>query len=109
MVAVLSYLHFAFVSEPSALAGLIARAASEAERGGGFHILEVTMTEASSGVAFELPNGTRTVWEAPDTAPAADSRRPGLVRQVKDHAKSSEILRIQEVAQAQQYIGRYIE
>ncbi|KAA0169231.1 hypothetical protein FNF28_02185 [Cafeteria roenbergensis] len=60
MVAVLSYLHFAFVSEPSALAGLIARAASEAERGGGFHILEVTMTEASSGVAFELPNGTRT-------------------------------------------------
>ncbi|KAA0175066.1 hypothetical protein FNF27_03364 [Cafeteria roenbergensis] len=73
MVAVLSYLHFAFVSEPSALAGLIARAASEAERGGGFHILEVTMTEASSGVAFELPNGTRTVWEAPDTALAADS------------------------------------
>lgn len=72
MVAVLSYLHFAFVGQPSELAALIARAASEAKQGGGFHILEVTMTEPSTGVAFELPNGTRAVWEAPDSAGAAD-------------------------------------
>ncbi|KAA0149851.1 hypothetical protein FNF29_05676 [Cafeteria roenbergensis] len=82
MVAVLSYLHFAFVSEPSALAGLIARAASEAERGGGFHILEVTMTEASSGVAFELPNGTRTSAAPPADGdpPAAGARDPAAAQ-----------------------------